>query len=118
MTKFRTLSAKIPALSSGFRFSQSHCIAERKITYIRKGKKSPKVSYLNLYNDTVFFLATGEASYVLPRYDNLPFKEICLGEAFGHIDLGDQEKFFGSFDDPSVMAKSKISYFAIRRFTV
>ena len=35
----------------------------------------------------VYFLVKGAATFVLPRLDNRPYREIVIGECFGHCDL-------------------------------
>lgn len=35
----------------------------------------------------MYFLASGEAAYVLPRFDNMDYKIIKKGKHFGHLDL-------------------------------
>jgi hypothetical protein len=35
----------------------------------------------------VYFLCSGLAAYVLPRYENKPYVMIEQGEHFGHVDL-------------------------------
>ena len=35
----------------------------------------------------IYFLETGEAAYVLPRYDSFPYINIEKGDSFGIIDI-------------------------------
>jgi len=35
----------------------------------------------------VYFLVKGTAAYVLPRFDNKPYRLIERGDCFGHIDF-------------------------------
>ena len=43
--------------------------------------------------DEIYFLVKGDASYVLPRFDNDPYMDVKTGEHFGHIELGDHACF-------------------------
>jgi hypothetical protein len=42
----------------------------------------------------VYFVVSGQASYVLPRFDNHKYFKIELGDHFGHIDLGQDVNYF------------------------
>lgn len=65
----------------------------------------------------VYFLVSGRAGYVLPRFENKCFLEIKKGEHFGHVDLGGEREFIEPFKHLrrlTMINKDQM----IRRFTV
>ena len=63
----------------------------------------------------MYFLVKGLAAYVLPRFDNKPFKVINKGDSFGHIDFAIQEDMINFDLSKNKRIKRKN---IIRRFTV
>jgi hypothetical protein len=41
----------------------------------------------------VFFLIKGKAAYVLPKYSDYVYLEICEGDFFGHVDMANSKSF-------------------------
>ena len=62
----------------------------------------------------MYFLVSGEAGFVLPRYLNKVYITIEKGKHFGHIDL------FGErpINEPLIQTKSRSKYTLLRQFTV
>ena len=78
-------------------------------------KVSP--TYFNQTPIIVYFIAKGEAAYVLPRFDNKAFMELKTGEHFGHVDLAEDTDFISTSSiEYKVNAFNR--YHHVRRFTV
>ena len=66
----------------------------------------------------MYFLVAGDAGCVLPRFENKIYLDIKQGQHFGHVDLGEDKKFVGTFDPNKKRKGHFTKELLIRRFTV
>lgn len=66
----------------------------------------------------VYFIYRGKVAYVLPRFDNKPYKLFEKGQLFGHVEIAMIEEIFEENERALMGSVSDFSKMIIRRFTV
>ncbi|TNV87316.1 hypothetical protein FGO68_gene16420 [Halteria grandinella] len=64
----------------------------------------------------VYFVVTGSAGYVLPRFNNKVYMNIVQGDHFGHVDLGSDKDYFKVKKTKMVKKRKRVPLH--RKFTV